>query len=172
MHFRRPDDRLRCLAAGFLLQKYLPGYEEGLLVYGKDGKPFLQGGAAFSLSHGGDFVTLAWCEGARGIGMDVEPIGEMDCYRDMLPFYMTPAEQRATGSSARKAVTIWTRKECLYKCIGEGIGDILELPEVLADCVAFAGSNCQLKSWESEGHLFSLAAAGVLPELHLSTVHL
>lgn len=155
--FRHLDDRLRCLAAGYLLEHCLPGYDEERLRTGRDGKPWLPKGPAFSISHGGDYVVLAWEEGAAGIGVDVEPIRDWAYYEDMLPLYATEVEQKAMGQAADKAIWVWTRKESLYKCVGEGIEDFLELPEVLADEVTFLGKACQLGSWEKEGHLFSVA---------------
>ncbi|MBQ1335889.1 MAG: 4'-phosphopantetheinyl transferase superfamily protein [Selenomonadaceae bacterium] len=155
--FRHLDDRLRCLAAGYMMQQYLPGFSEERLVFGKDGKPFLEGGAAFSISHGGDYVVLAWDEAAEGVGVDVEPVMEMECYQEILPFYATEDEQKAIGKDARKAVWVWTSKECLYKCVGEGISDVLELPEVLEELVLFQGKSFFLESLEREGHLFSFA---------------
>lgn len=38
--FIHRDDRLRCLAAGYLMKHCLPGYSEALLHTGVDGKPF------------------------------------------------------------------------------------------------------------------------------------
>ena len=155
--FRQRDDRLRCLAAGYLTEKYLPGFSAERLRIGKDGKPFLDGGAAFSISHGGNFVTLAWDDTAESIGIDVEPIASMEFFRDILTGYTTREERDAIGGSAKAAVWVWTRKECLYKCIGEGIDDPLELPEVLNDRVQFRQRIFSLESREKEGHIFSVA---------------
>ena len=105
LRFHYADDRLRCLAEGYLMKQYLPGFSEKLIAFGREGKPFLPGGVPFSISHGGNYAVLAWCEGAEGVGVDVEPIRDMEYYRPILPHFMT----------------IWTRKESLYKCVGEGI---------------------------------------------------
>ena len=157
LRFYYADDRFRCLAAGYLMKQYLPGFSEKIIAFGRDGKPFLPGGVPFSISHGGNYVVLAWCEGAEGVGVDVEPIRDMEYYRPILPRFMTMTERSAAGDDARKAVYIWTRKESLYKCIGEGISDFSELPEVLEDDVNFCGMPCRLKSWEKEEHIFSSA---------------
>ena len=62
--FLHLDDRLRCLSAGSLLKKHLPGYAEERLKIGKDGKPFLPGGPAFSLST----AEITWCwPGTQGL---------------------------------------------------------------------------------------------------------
>ncbi|MBR5109155.1 MAG: 4'-phosphopantetheinyl transferase superfamily protein [Clostridia bacterium] len=155
--FIQADDRLRCLAAGILMKRCLPGYSEALLYTGVDGKPFLRGGVPFSLSHGGEYIVLAWCNGVDGIGIDVEPIREMEYYQAIIPCFMTSGEIKAVGESAREAVRVWTRKESLYKCVGEGVTDFRELPEVLEDRVLFGNAMCCLNSWEKDGHMFSVA---------------
>lgn len=161
LRFLHKDDRLRSLAAGYLMKKFLPHFSEDRLCFGKDGKPFLKGGPAFSVSHGGEYVVLAIDEKAEGVGVDVEPIAGMEVYRPILQSYATPNEQRAIGNDALKAVWIWTRKESLYKTYGEGVSDFLELPETLEDRVMFFGAECFLKSWQEDGHMFSAALRGV-----------
>lgn len=157
--FVQRDDRLRCLAAGYLAEHCLPGWSEQRFYTGRDGKPFLRDGVPFSLSHGGDFIVLAWQEGAAGVGIDVEPIRDMDYYRSILPYAMTETEQAAAGDAAA-AIRIWTRKESLYKCVGEGFSSFSELPPVLEERVMFLGLPCRFKSWEEEGHCFSAAVRG------------
>ena len=154
------DDRLRSLAAGYLMEHCLPGWEESRFYTGREGKPFLRDGVPFSLTHGGDYVALAWQDGAAGIGIDVEPIREMDYYQEILPYAMTENEQKAVGDHAAAAVRIWTRKESLYKCVGEGMSGFTELPQVLEDRVLFRGMPCRFSSWEEEGHAFSVAVRG------------
>ena len=159
--FLREDDRLRCLAAGYLAEKHLPGWSESRLYTGKDGKPFLEGGVPFSLSHGGDYIVLAWCAGAEGVGVDVEPVRDMGYYRDILPCAMSVRERKSVGGNAEKAVRVWTRKESLYKCVGEGFSDFSSLPEVLEDRVLFMEKPCRFRSWEETGHVFSVAVLGL-----------
>ena len=87
----------------------------------------------------------------------MEPIREMAYYRAILPCFMTSGEIKAVGESARNTVRVWTRKERLYKCVGEGVTDFRELPEVLEDRVLFGNAMCCLNSWEKDGHMFSVA---------------
>ena len=157
MRFRQKDDRLRCLAAGYLMKHYIPDFSEELISIGKQGKPTLINAVAFNISHAGDYVVLAVCNEVSGVGVDVEPVGEMDCYRDILSYAMTEKEVQFIGEDAHKAVCIWTRKESLYKCVGEGIEDFAELPEVTNEQVLFSGHLCRIRSWESDGHMFSVA---------------
>lgn len=160
-HFLHKDDRLRSLAAGYLMEHCVPGWSEARFYTGRDGKPFLLNGVPFSVSHGGDYAVVAWCDGAEGIGIDVEPIREMEYYRDILPYAMTEEEQKQAADDATMAVRIWTRKESLYKCVGEGFSGFSELPSVLGDRVMFLGLPCRFNSWQEERHSFSIAVYGL-----------
>ena len=172
--FLQKDDRLRSLAAGYLMEHCIPGWSEASFYTGRDGKPFLLNGVPFSVSHGGDYAAVAWCDGAEGIGIDVEPIREIEYYRDILPYAMTEDEQKQAEGNAAMAVRIWTRKESLYKCVGEGFSDFSELPPVLGDRVMFLGLPCRFNSWQEEGHSFSVAVYGpdepVRPSIRTETI--
>ena len=158
--FIRKDDRLRSLAAGYLMEHCIPGWSETRFYTGREGKPFLHNGVPFSVSHGGDYAAVAWCNGAKGIGIDVEPIREMKYYQDILPYAMTEEEQKQIAGNAAMAVRTWTRKESLYKCVGEGFSNFSELPSVQEDRVMFLGMPCRFSSWQEDGHSFSVAVYG------------
>ena len=157
LRFLQAEDRLRSLAGGFLMNRCIPGFSEDALRTGPQGKPYLPGGPAFSLSHGGEYIVLAVSADAEGVGVDVEPIRTIEYYKAVLPYFLTAEERAVVGLDAREAVRAWTRKESLYKCLGEGVQDPLDLPSVLPDSLIFLGKPCQLKSWERDGHMFSLA---------------
>lgn len=164
------DDRLRCLAAGYLIKQNVPFFSEELVEYTRQGKPYLPDkGIAFNVSHGGNFIVLAVSNETKGIGVDVEPIREIDFYRDILAYAMTEREQLFVGNDARNAVFIWTRKESLYKCIGEGIKDFSELPEVISDRVLFLGNPCQLHSREEENHFISISMCSLIEKAEIQT---
>ena len=157
LKYFRLEDRLRCLAAGYLMKYFLPDYSEDSLVIAAEGKPHLKDGVSFSLSHGGDYIVLAWSKDVDSIGIDVEEIVDINYYKKIIPMYCTKAECQYILADAAKAVQIWTRKEALYKCIGQGISDFRELPEVIEDKVSFLDKEYYFKSWTSENHSFSLA---------------
>ena len=159
--FKQEDDRLRSLAAGWLMKNCLPGYSEEGLSFGGKGKPFLREGPAFSISHGGDFVVIAWNEEAEGVGIDVEPIRDMEYYRSIIPMFANAEEQQAIGSDASAAARVWTRKESLFKSVGEGVSDLRELPGTLYDHVMLLGVQCAVTSWAEDGHMFSVAIRGI-----------
>ena len=65
-------DRLLSLGAGYLLKKYLP---DGEIKYTSSGKPYLENGPRFNISHSGEFAVLA-IHHTREVGVDIERIDE------------------------------------------------------------------------------------------------
>ena len=126
--FRREEDRLRCLGAGLLLRAVL-GAEEAALRYGEYGKPYLPGGPAFSLSHGGSFAVLAVDSGP--IGVDLEPL---DAARlRIAPSLLTQEELdwMRKGDEMERFFALWTLKESAVKATGRGIAGSLRSISVL-----------------------------------------
>lgn len=158
--YLREADRLRCLSAGYLMKSCLPSYAEDRLRTGKDGKPYLWGGPPFSLSHGGNYTVLFRDDQAEEVGADVESVKAMDACLQALPYYATKEERAEIGSDGKKALYVWTRKESLYKTVGEGISDFRELPSVLKEEVLFCERKVWLYSFEEDGHIFSIASCG------------
>lgn len=157
LRFIREEDQLRSLGAAYLMKKYLPDYSEERIYFGKDGKPFLREGFPFSISHGGDHIVMAYDDHAKAVGVDVEPVKGMSFFRPILSSYTTEKERIFIGDDPQKAMWIWTRKESLYKCFGEGFSDFLELPDTTPDLVKFFSETVLLKSFEKDGHIFTLA---------------
>ena len=139
------------------MKNYVPGFSEELLYFGRQGKPFLKNGVQFNISHGGNYIVLAVSCDCDGVGVDVEPIREMDYYRNILPYAMSEGERRFVGSDAKRAACILTRKESLFKCLGEGVEDPGDMPDVISDTVPFAGHIIRLDSTGSDAHIFSVA---------------
>ena len=87
------------------------------LRFPADGKPYLEGGPHFSISHGPQHVAAAVCESAE-IGFDLE---EVDV---------------GSGDSmeARQKLRRWTATEAILKAAGRGLRDArsVELDESLA----------------------------------------
>ena len=172
LHYYHEEDRLRCLGAGYLMKRYLPDYSEEKLCCGNDGKPYLKDGVPFSISHGGDHIVMAYDEGAKAVGVDVEPGKDMSFYEPILSSYTTEKERILIGDDAHKAVWVWTRKESLYKCLGEGFSDFLELPDTTENIVSFSGKTILLKSFEQDGHIFSLALEVMAKSMEITLEYL
>ena len=112
-----PADRLRCLAGGLLLERIVHGRQ---ISYGKYGKPFLQGGPHFNLSHAGDYACLAVCAEVP-IGIDIEMHREAD-YLALGKTTFHPEEMTflLENPTPERFYSIWTLKESYAKMIGSG----------------------------------------------------
>ena len=106
------------LTAGTLLNKYISDKE---IKKGEYGKPYVDSGEQFNLSHSGDYVILAVSDGAE-VGCDIEQLKEQD-YLRMGRVVYTDSELEILCSSKDmrdKFFEFWTKKEALMKWSGEG----------------------------------------------------
>jgi 4'-phosphopantetheinyl transferase len=85
---------------------------------------------AFSVSHGGDLLVLAFAFAAAAagpIGVDVEPVGAVEALdADLLDFTLTAAERHRlfeVPAPDRRRVFLrhWTAKEAALKALGVGL---------------------------------------------------
>jgi 4'-phosphopantetheinyl transferase len=131
LRYRHELGRRQCVLAYLLLKRALlreygiegnPAFD-----YGPHGKPLLVGrpDIHFNLSHCREAVACV--VGDRPVGIDVECIGRYK--EDLVRYTMSDAEQAAIAASAEPDVAftrLWTMKEALLKCSGEGIVDGLK----------------------------------------------
>jgi 4'-phosphopantetheinyl transferase len=131
LRYRHELGRRQCALAYLLLKRAL---HEGYGItgnprfnYGEHGKPLLADypDIHFSLSHCREAVACAVSD--RPVGIDVESIGR---YREQLAAYTMSEDERAAiaaAASPEVAFTrLWTMKEALLKCSGQGIVDGLK----------------------------------------------
>lgn len=138
---RRPEDRLRSLAAGALFlygangflakqeaetwvgkegaaswEEMLGSGEERLLHFGPMGKPFVQG-MEFNLSHSGMYAAAAF--GTLPLGIDVEGNRKPS---ERLVRHFHPEERNWYQMQGEEAFCrLWTAKESVMKRDGRGI---------------------------------------------------
>ncbi len=113
-------DRLRCLAAGLLLDTVFKKRAKTDIVRDTYGKPMLTGGPCFNLSHAGDYAVLAVSE--TEIGVDIERWRRADTAALARRFYH-PGEQAVLAEAAdpvERFFTIWSLKESYVKALGRG----------------------------------------------------
>lgn len=128
MRYRQEQDRRLCLSAFMLLQRALR-LEFGIddvppFVYGPNGKPSLDGypDIHFNLSH--CRVAAACVVSTSPVGIDVESIDRYDV--ELIPYTMNDDEHRLIVNSVYPDIAfvrLWTMKESLLKCTGQGISD-------------------------------------------------
>lgn len=123
---RLPADRLRCIAAGALLQRAL-GRDDFEVIYNEYGKPRIKDAPDFhyNLSHAGDWVVIACGDGP--VGVDVERVDWNDGKARIARRFFAPDEQDYVfggggEGSGRRFFEVWTAKESFLKYLGTGLG--------------------------------------------------
>ena len=122
MRFVREPDRLRSLAAGFLIEYIRDQHKAGELMVTDKDKPYFPGGPHFNLSHSGHYVVMAVSD--CPVGIDIEQIHPV---KDSLINILNTDEKAFVHKHKepyRAFFHLWTRKESLMKCTGEGIAAI------------------------------------------------
>lgn len=123
--YRRGRGLLRNLLSAYVA--YPP--EDIQFIYGEHGKPYIEGGPAFNVSHTNSLLVIAIAnEEFKGeIGVDIEQwITDVDnlklaqtCFskseRDQLNHYPTADSQRVAFTRG------WSRKEAVIKAVGTGL---------------------------------------------------
>ena len=90
-----------------------------------EGKPYLQDGPCFSLSHSGDLIVCA--VDADEVGVDIERVSKFAKTR-IARKILNPFEENAfagisdTDEAAKYLAVKWTGKEAIAKLIGKGLG--------------------------------------------------
>ena len=128
--FRFDRDRHRYIRARGALRQVLGqamdrAPESLVFTYGDRGKPALEDGPAFNLSHSGDRGVVA-LGGDAPLGVDIEKCGRKIRDLDALAERCFGAVERAAIEAApdplRHFLTFWTAKEARMKLTGEGLG--------------------------------------------------
>lgn len=134
LRFRFIKDRLyRLLGRQIVKEKY--GVSSGDFGRLENGKPTLQSGEKFNISHSGNIVAVAFSE--NEIGFDIEQIAEIEIAGIISQFH--PDEMRQLSELEHGKVDlfyqVWTRKEAFLKATGDGIVKGLSAFNCLKDVV-------------------------------------
>ncbi len=114
--FVNEKDQLLSLGAGYLMKKYLP---EGEIKKTESGKPYLENGPFFNVSHSGEYIIFA-SHPSRDIGVDIERIDEKK--QEGVQYALDEKEKNISDLST--LFQIWSNKESLIKCSSNGLKDI------------------------------------------------
>ena len=125
--YRHTFGRYCCLRSWEMLSELLR--REGITTmprwrYNEYGKPYLEQGPYFSISHCKQAILVAVSD--REIGVDIESIRRAD--ESLVRRTMNEAEQARIADSPdpqRAFIALWTRKEAVLKMRGTGILDDL-----------------------------------------------
>ena len=110
------DGRLLSLGAAHLMKKHLPNKEINENEYGK---PYIEGGPFFNISHSGDYSVLA-IHPSREVGVDIEKINETK----INAIKYTLSEDEKKENNPETLFRMWSNKESIVKCISTGLNDI------------------------------------------------
>ena len=149
LQFRQEEDRKTCAMAYLLLceglRKEYGISEWPLFGYGELGKPFIVGhpDIHFNLSHCREAVVCVLSD--RPVGVDIESVSEYS--ESLVDHTMNEQEKDLLFRSSRpdiEFIRLWTMKEAVLKCSGQGLVDDLrsildKRPPELFTKIDFAG---------------------------------
>ena len=172
--FRRASDRVRFVAARFLLRVALRrrfGASDATLISPPGGKPLARGTGLpanldVNLSHAGDLVACVLGIGVS-VGIDVEPINRVIDAAEIARAQFAQEEQ-ASGLDALTFLRMWTLKEAVAKASGLGLALDLSAfacatdpPRLLRSAPALGPKDAwRLESWQDSSHVVALAVRG------------
>jgi 4'-phosphopantetheinyl transferase len=159
--FARPDQAQRWVASRAALRTLLGarlglGPREVEFRHGPHGKPEVDGGPRFNLSHAGAVALVALADG-RDLGIDVE---RTDRRSQAILRSLTGNERAALGDRPRHLdlMRVWCRKEALAKATGGGLRWAPERFDTLAP-----GPYALADLDAGRGYVAALAVAGEAP---------
>lgn len=117
VRYKQEADRRRSVAAGLLQKRLLPDSE---VFTDSCGKPRTKGGACFNLSHSGDYAAIA--VGSAEVGVDIEEMRLVSTLKLGKVVFCESEMELLRRSFDRLGCffDLWTKKEALLKCMGEG----------------------------------------------------
>ena len=110
------NEALLSATAGLMMKEVLNITEDSMLFYGEHGKPFLENGPFFSVSHSRQFSLLAVSE--NEIGIDIEM--HQSPSERLIERCFTEEEQAFAKLCTENFLRIWTAKEAVLKLLGTG----------------------------------------------------
>jgi len=135
--YQRWQDRQATLFGKLLLLKALQTQSQATYLnkfhsmkVSRFGKPFIEGGPEFSISHSQDIVVVALTQ-SNAIGIDIEkihPVDKNDFIKE-LPEVAAFYNNHAPDQANHLFFDCWTKKESVLKALGKGL--LVPLKEVV-----------------------------------------
>lgn len=137
--FIRWEDAHACLIGYLLVERFVLKERESLncLQTNRYGKPYLENGPFFNVTHSGRLIALAVAE--IEIGIDVELIQEYD-YLSLIEEFASEKEKTRilySRNPLKEFLNCWTQKEACIKQIGKGLSIPLKSFEISDGGVAY-----------------------------------
>ena len=150
--FINEKDQLLSLGAGYLLRRYLP---KGEVKITDSGKPYLEDGPFFNISHSDEYVVLA-VHPSRDVGVDIERINEKRL--DGIQYVLLEEEKNVIDIN--DLFRIWSNKESIIKCLSTGLKDIKKVKGLPLEG---EGQDYYTKSMIYDGYSLSVTLKGNEP---------
>ena len=156
LRYKNEDDQLLSFGAGYLLKKYLP---LGEIKKTSTGKPYLENGPFFNVSHSGEYVVLV-IHPTRDVGVDIEKINKNR--EDAIRFTLCEEEKGINNTDT--LFLLWSNKESLIKCTSTGLKDIKKVSGLpLEGNRVVEGISYYTNSMIYEGYSLSVSLKGNEP---------
>ena len=144
-----------CLKSWLMLYDLvgIPGYRDTKWKYNEHGKPFIEGGPYFSISHCKEGIAVAVDD--QPIGIDIEAIRHAN--DDLVERVMNEKEKsqitnhKSPIESARAFTRLWTQKEAIVKAEGVGIQSFEQLQSIIENRTS------NIDTIEKEKYIYSIA---------------
>ena len=143
------------------------------IVWDASGRPFLDGGMDFNISHSDAYVVCAFSPVGR-IGIDIERIRQIDLC-DFEGQMTREQWEEITASEDRLDTffSLWTKKEAVTKADGRGISIPLDEIIIEKETVVLAGELWRLKKIKiTGGYCCHLALTGEDPDIRIEQIYL
>lgn len=143
LRYKHTFGRFCCLKSWLMLQELMgqmPDWQ-----YNEHGKPFIEAGPHFSISHCKEGIAVAVDD--EQIGIDIESIR----HADESLILRTMNEQERQNMDDRAFTRLWTQKEAIVKAQGTGITSFEQLQSILKN------RELNIQTIEKEKYIYSIA---------------
>lgn len=147
LKYKHVFGRFCCLKSWMMLYENvgMSRYRDVEWSYNEHGKPYIQGGPYFSISHCKQGIAVAIDD--QPIGIDIETIRHAN--EDLIERTMN--EEERVGMDDRQFTRLWTQKEAVVKAQGVGIQSFEQLQTILDN------GQWTLDTFEKEKYIYSIA---------------
>ena len=153
--YRLVGDKKRCILAGLMTRRFLGNAE---ILKNEYGKPFLSDGRFFNISHSGNYVLFTL--GKSEIGCDIEQFHYVNAVRTGRTVFTDDEMNLLLADNDRLGAffNLWTKKESLLKCIGEGFHRSAKSVDVRSDVFEEKGKSYFMKTWYFSDYTVSVCS--------------
>lgn len=153
LQFKHTFGQFCCLKSWLMLQELMANGKCPMAHwrYNEHGKPYIENGPFFSISHCKESIAVAVDE--QPVGVDIE--GIRHAYDELIRRTMNEEEQAeivAAEDRDRAFTRFWTQKEAIVKCLGTGIESFEQLQGIRSQ-----ESGISIQTIEKEKYIYSIA---------------